>query len=144
MIMEKDEALKKLHTISELLTSIKPPTPENQNIELRGLPHSSRDILGQLYIQGEMNQRTLSKHIGCSPQAISKSVSILESKGLIIKKNGPQKNENNIILTQIGRETAAELKKIIEGYAKMVFNKFSDEDLSIFSDFLKQIHDNIK
>jgi DNA-binding MarR family transcriptional regulator len=144
MIMEKDEALKKLHSISELLTTIKPPTSENQNIELRGLPHSARDILGQLYIQGKMNQRTLSKHIGCSPQAISKSVSILESKGLIIKKSGSQKNENNIILTQIGKETAAELKKIIEGYAEMVFNRFSDQDISIFSDFLKQIHDNIK
>jgi DNA-binding MarR family transcriptional regulator len=142
--MQRDEVLKRLHDISELLTTIKPPVTENENIHLKGLPHSSRDILGQLYINGEMNQRTLSKHIGCSPQAISKSVSKLAKNGLIIKKNGSQKNENKILLTQVGKETANELEKIIEQYADIIFDGFSDHDISIFDDLLERIYKNLK
>jgi DNA-binding MarR family transcriptional regulator len=141
--MKKEEVLKTLHSISEILTTMKPPTSEKENIQLRGLPHSGRDILVQVYTKGEMNQLTLSKHIGCSPQAISKSVSILERKGLIIKNSISRKNQNNISLTQVGKETAKELKKIIKEHAKVVFNGLSDEDISTFSVFLKQIHENM-
>ncbi|MFT5871238.1 MAG: DNA-binding MarR family transcriptional regulator [Clostridium sp.] len=141
--MKKDEVLKRLHSISEILTTVKPPTSKNENIQLGGLPHSARDILVQLYAKGEMNQLTLSKHVGCSPQAISKSVSILERKGLIIKNSISRKNQNNIILTQVGKEAAVQLKKIIEEHAEMVFNGFCDEDISAFSVFLKQIYENM-
>ena len=141
--MKKDEVLKRMHSISEILTTIKLPTSKNENIQLRGLAHSAREILVQLYTKGEMNQLTLSKHIGCSPQAISKSVSILERKGLIIKNSISQKNQNNISLTQVGKETAKELKKTIEAHAEVVFNGFCDEDISTFSFFLKQIYENI-
>ena len=141
--MKKSEVMKRLHNVSELLTTIKPPTPENENIHLKGLPHSARVILGQLYKMVELNQRTLSKYVGYSPQAVSKSIKKLEHKGLIVKNNGPQKNENNITLTQIGKETAEKLGKIIDGFSELAFDGFSDQDLSIFNDFLERIYNNL-
>jgi MarR family transcriptional regulator for hemolysin len=141
--MKRNEVMKKLHNVSELLSTIKPTTPENENINLRGLPHSARNILVKLYEMVELNQRTLSKHVGCSPQAVSKSIKKLEHKGLIVKNSGSQKNENNIMLTQIGKETAEELGKIIDGFSEVAFDGFSDQDLSTFNDLLERIYNNI-
>ena len=141
--MKKDEVLKKLHDISELLTTIRPPLPLNQSTYLEGLPHSARDILVQLHVNGEINQRTLAKHVGCSPQAISKSVVKLEARGLIVKNNGTQKNEKNITLTKIGEEIAVQLQNIIKEYAEVVFKGFSTQDISTFNSFLEQLYDNI-
>ena len=136
------DSLKKMHDISELLVNVKPPDHiENDN--LKGLPHSAREILASLFEKGEMNQRTLSKFVGVSPQAISKTIRTLCKKELVIKKNGVQKNENFISLTSEGKKTAEILCEIIKSKSEDYFLGFSDAEVKIFGEMLNRIEKNI-
>ncbi|MFA9422205.1 MAG: MarR family winged helix-turn-helix transcriptional regulator [Sedimentibacter sp.] len=142
--MKKVNVMKKLLDISELTKEIKTPRQDNEEISMKGLNHSARDIIGVLSRQGSMNQRSLSKFVGCSPQAISKAITKLEGKKLIIKESGSQKNENNIFLTELGEKTDVELKKIIENHSEIIFGSFSEDELILFMDMLNRIERNIR
>lgn len=97
------------------------------------LSHSGRNLIGTIYQKSKnqqtCNQRTLAGDLGISPQAVSETLKKLESSACILKVNGKQKNENLIILTDLGEEIAILLDKIIVNHANDVFASFSQEEL---------------
>lgn len=91
---------------------------------------SSRRIMFQLNKNGPMNQRTMSKILSVSPQAISESVKKLEINNLIEKEIF--KNETLIKLTPQGIIKAEQFTEHFERHANELFEDFTDEELETF------------
>lgn len=133
--MEKRETLTKMHDVfNQLISEQNVPDayvhsllPEH--VELSSISHVARKMLDILSQAGmEMNQRTLAKHVGVSPQAISVHVKKMEARGFLTKTSGGQKNENLLVLTERGHQLGTALNGAVEHHAEHVLKGLSEEE----------------
>lgn len=104
------------------------------------ISQSGRSILCLLLQEEGINQRTISKHLNITAQAVSGTIKILECKGLIVKKSGDINNENIISLTDEGKKFALEFDKRIQASAEKVLKDFTEEELLIFYKLVNKMH----
>ena len=144
--MSKREALEKLNDVLDQMVSERKGTNSyikerlQETVELTRLSHTARKMLDILAQHGEeMNQRTLAKRVGVTPQAISIQLKALEHRGLLVRVNGTQKNENLIALTEVGHKLGLVLNQAAADRAEYVLQDFTQEESAEFLALLCKI-----
>lgn len=135
----KLETLHKILKLNEFVKlSIEKDKKQNHHPLKNDLSKSSRRMLWVLRENGSLNQRTISKMLNVSPQAISESVKKLEANNLIIKDTS-NKNETIIELTKEGLKQSNALKDSIQKHANILLSEFSDEELIPIIEFINKL-----
>ncbi|MFI3328952.1 MAG: winged helix-turn-helix transcriptional regulator [bacterium] len=133
--MKKLEALQKILQLSEYVKlEIIKDKEKNHHPLKNNLSKSNNRIILLLERKGALNQRTISKCLSISPQAVSEAIKKLESENYIVKDN-INKNETLILLTKEGLEHAILSKDIISNHANELLKDFNDEELQNVIDF---------
>lgn len=102
------------------------------------LGKSSKRILWLLKRNGPLNQRSISKELNISPQAISEAVKKLECENLIIKDIS-NKNETIISLSELGNERSEVIKELIQNHANTLFDDFDENELQQVINFINKL-----
>lgn len=135
--MEKKQLLIKLHDISEILKRKKEMMHHCDN-----LSHTSKKIIGMLQENNNLNQRSIAKSINYSPQIVCRNINKLEEFGLIKKSTGLANNENIILLTEKGKNYAADLDEVLASDAENIFKDLTDQEVEKLDEVLNKILNN--
>ncbi len=103
------------------------------------LPSSGRNMLGVLFRQESLNQRTIAKAMKISSQAVSETIKKLENARFITRTNGAINNENLILLTKDGKEAATLLDIRIKEHAKLALQPLTDLEAQTLYDLLDKL-----
>lgn len=121
-------------------------TDNSKNIDFKKfkmkMSGPTKEVFYLLLKEGSLNQRSIASRIGVSPQAISLMIKKLETKGIIKKEQGVQHNENIITLTEDGKEFASQVENYIGTVSNSVFENFTEDEMSTFSELLEKIKQN--
>lgn len=103
---------------------------------------ATKNALLVLAKQGNINQRTLSKHLKVSAQAVSEIIKKLEQQELIERRKNKINNENIIIITEKGKEFTARFENVIDVVADNLFQNLSIEEQQILFILLNKVKGN--
>ncbi|MBQ2903565.1 MAG: winged helix-turn-helix transcriptional regulator [Clostridia bacterium] len=106
----------------------------------RGQP----EILGYLVDHGDCSQKELADSLGVSPASIATSLKRMSKAGFI--ERTPDENDrriNRIRITTAGKNVLLSGKSECDKIDKIMFNGFSEEEITAFSDMLSKIADNL-
>lgn len=133
------ETLKKILQLSEFVKISIEKNKEKHHHPLKNdLSKSSRRLIFLLLNDGPLNQRTISKILNVSPQAISECVKKLEAENFIIKDTS-NKNESIIKLTKFGIDEAEMLRCHIQSHSNELFENFNDQELDSMINFINKL-----
>ncbi len=129
--MKKVHTLQKIFQLNEYIKiSVEKDKEKNHHPLKHDMSKSSKRIIWLLNNEGPLNQRTISKLLMISPQAISEAVKKLENEELIIKDTC--KIETIISLTEKGKKHSCDLRNVIKNHANQVLEGFTDDELDQF------------
>ncbi len=89
------------------------------------------------------SQKELAEHIGVSAAAISGALKKLEEDGYIRRKIGSDNRFNEIEITEQGKETVSETKKLFSEIDGKLFDGFDKSEIELLEKFLQRINDNV-
>lgn len=144
--MSKQQTLSKIHDLLNQLRKDDHMIEDHTRSilpEESGMPrlsHAAKKILDTLaQHEGTMNQRTLSKCVGVSPQATSVQVRRLERYGYLERTDGTQKNENFVGVTELGRQVGLALNETMRFHAEHILCDLSPEEGELLLELLNKI-----
>ena len=106
----------------------------------RGQP----EILEYLNEHGDCSQKELADFLGVTPASIATSLKRMSKSGFIERTSDENDRRiNRLRLTEKGKEIRLAGKNECDRVDKAMFNGFSDEEISAFSDMLSRIADNL-
>ena len=123
----EQELLFKFFEVNELIKNeIKHQTGlknknKDKNEKNKSLSLNAKNALRILADSKEINQRTLSKKLNITAQAMSEILKKLEQAQYIERKNNKINNENIILITEKGKEKAENFSKWFEVISNKVF-----------------------
>ncbi len=133
--MDKMKTLIKIFKLSEYVKLEGKKNHENYHHPLKNnLTKSHNRILGVLQRHGTLNQRTLSKHLNISPQAVSETIKKLECDNLIYKDDNGKIN-----LTKTGNDYAVDFNNRVTAHAEELLKDFTDEELQNVINFIDKL-----
>lgn len=106
----------------------------------RGQP----EILGYLADHGDCSQKELADSLGVSPASIATSLKRMSKAGFI--ERTPDENDrriNRLRITAEGKNAFLAGKAACDRIDGIMFNGFSEEEISLFSDMMSKIADNL-
>ncbi len=110
-----------------------------------GIHRTQHRILMYLARKGDLpSQKTLAEHMEITPAAITGAVQKLESDGYIERKLGSDNRNNEITITEKGRETVERTRELFSAVDETLFVGFSDGEIEDFSKYLDRIIVNLK
>lgn len=97
------------------------------------ITNQQENILRNLRVQGPMNQTRLAEFTGQDRNSLSRTLAIMEKRGLIEKKicEG-DKRYCEIFITHHGEDIHDELLKVLEEWRNKIFCKMEIEELNSF------------
>ena len=109
-----------------------------------GLHRTQHIILMHLASKGKLpSQKELANCLNITPAAITGELKKLENDGYILRSMGTDNRFNEITITDKGRQTVEKSKEIFSKIDNLLFDGFSDEELSNFISGLEKIQNNI-
>lgn len=114
----------------------------NQILEPYGIYSSEWTIIAAIKEQGAMSQAILANYLNIEPPAISKSLVNLERKGLIQRKEGTDKREKTVFLSEEALRQYSQWEKIVGQHRNQILTGLTDENLSELYAVLKTIFIN--
>ena len=106
----------------------------------RGQP----EILEYLNEHGDCSQKELADFLGVTPASIATSLKRMSKSGFIERTSDENDRRiNRLRLTEKGKEIRLAGKNECDRVDKAMFNGFSSEEISAFSDMLSRIADNL-
>ena len=106
----------------------------------RGQP----EILEYLNSHGDCSQKELADFLGVSPASIATSLKRMGKAGFIERtEDEKDRRINRLRLSEKGNEVRLAGKAECDRVDKAMFSGFSDEEISVFSDMLSKIADNL-
>lgn len=101
-------------------------------------------ILRELIRSGGVNQIELAERVGQDPNNLSRTLSILESRGQIVRKTrGSDRRSKIIHVTSAGRAIHKEAFKAIEAYWTILFRGCSQDDIDTFIATVDRLSGNL-
>lgn len=97
------------------------------------ITNRQENALRNLRMYGSMSQTSLAEYTGQDRNSLSRTLAILEKKGLV-EKRGSQDDRRfcEVSITPKGEEVHIELMKILEDWRKEVFGRIPAEELASF------------
>ena len=87
------------------------------------------------------SQAALAEFLNTDRATMMAMIDRLETRNLIERRKGEaDKRTNALYLTDTGRVTLAELKKLIVGHEKHFLKRFTTKELAQFTEFLTRVH----
>jgi len=114
----------------------------NQILEPYGIYHSEWTIIMAIKEKDVMSQIALANYLNIEPPAISKSLVNLERKGLIQRKEGTDKREKTVFLSEEALRQYPQWEKIVGHHRKQILIGLTDERLSELYITLKSVFIN--
>lgn len=114
----------------------------NQQLEPWGIYSSEWAIITTVKTKGAMSQTALANYLHIEPPAISKSLSNLERKGLIERREGCNKREKTVFLTDVALSRYPQWNNIVSQQRQQLLAGLSEERLDSFYGMLKDIFKN--
>lgn len=152
-MMEKKEALVKFFKVWKIINKFREKkgiskdkekvlkqSDEKKTIKLSP---AAKDMFSILLAEGSLNQRSVAKRTGISPQGVSDMIKKLELKGVLNEEHGAKYNENILTLTEEGKKIAIKIEEHKQQVAEDMFNGFTDEEIDIFYTLLQKVESNI-
>ena len=91
------------------------------------------------------SQRDIAAALSRTPAAITLSTKRLQEIGLITKETDPQNlRQYHLYVTEKGIRNGESFMSVIDRYADITFDGFSDEELEQLSDFVERMYLNLK
>ncbi len=91
------------------------------------------------------SQKDIAERFAFTRAAISKSVVKLEEKNLVYRKTSQtDARENQLFLTELGKENIVMLKTSFDEINQLTFKDFTDEEIKQFDAFLDKILKNLE
>ncbi len=101
---------------------------------------TAKNTLRILLTEDNINQRTISKKLNVTAQAMSETIKKLVDRGYVVKTNNKTNNENIITLTLEGREKAVFIDSLLNKVSENVFSMLTDEEKSNLVAILDKIY----
>lgn len=102
-------------------------------------------IIMYLVSHENVNQDTISRTYQIDKSIIAKTLSKLEKKGIIIKKQNPDnKRENLISLDQNADEILDRMKIVLDEWNGILFEGMSKEEIETFYRLTEKMQDNVE
>ena len=106
----------------------------------RGQP----EILEYLNEHGDCSQKELADFLGVTPASIATSLKRMSKSGFIERTSDENDRRiNRLRLTEKGKEIRLAGRNECDRVDKAMFNGFSDEEISSFTDMLSRIAENL-
>lgn len=120
-------------TLSRLLKAAKSDLSREQEV-----------ILRQLRIRDGLNQIALSALVDQDRNNISRTLSLLESRGFIQRLvSQTDRRSQNVVITDAGIEAHKKAFQAIEEYWAVAFDGFSETEIDMFGDLMRRMADNL-
>lgn len=106
----------------------------------RGQP----EILGYLVDHGDCSQKELAESLGVSPASIATSLKRMSKTGFI--ERTPDENDhriNRLKITPEGKNAFLTGKAECDKIDRIMFSGFSEKEITLFSDMMSKIADNL-
>lgn len=114
----------------------------NQQLEPCGIFSSEWAIITTVKTQGTMSQTALANYLHIEPPAISKSLANLERKGLIERREGCNKREKTVVLTDLALSRYPHWNDIVRQQRQQLLAGLTPERLDSLYGVLKDIFNN--
>jgi len=111
----------------------------NQRLEPCGIYSSEWTIITTIKEQGAMSQSSLANYLNIEPPAISKSLANLERKGIIKRREGSDKREKTVFLTDETLRQYHHWEDIVRRHRQQILAGLSKEELDQLYGSLQKI-----
>lgn len=101
-------------------------------------------LLFALYHRDGQSQKELAEKLNIRPATITVMLSRMEKTGLLIRKQDEEDQRiSRVYITEKGRETCKELKKVMNILHDECFKNFTEEEKDILYKMLVKMRDNL-
>lgn len=102
-------------------------------------------LLDAVMLHPGIPQQDVASRLGVSPASIAQSVKRLERAGLV-EKHADQRNlrRNQLFATSAGIDAANQYRECFDEINQMMFDHFSEEDLSALAGYLDRMIENLR
>ncbi len=102
-------------------------------------------ILRSLCVSDGINQAELAVMAGQERNNLSRTLSILEEKNLIIRKVCASDKRNSLVyITPVGRTLHSKVYRAVEEYRQILFKDVSQESVNEFARLVEKLTDNLE
>lgn len=115
----------------------------NERISPLGLYSSQWGIVLYLYEKKQCTQIELSKYMGVEAPTITRTLARMEEMELIIRKEGKDKRERHIELTEKAYEMFQQWYEADKNLEKEAISNIDENELTIFNNVLEKIMKNL-
>ena len=110
-----------------------------------GIHRTQHRILMRLAREGSLpSQKELAEGLDITAAAVTLAIQKLEAQGYVERTLGRDNRFNELAITDKGRAAVKETKKLFSEADQNVFKGFSDEELSLYVEFLLKMQRNMK
>ncbi|MBP2625756.1 MAG: slyA 5 [Firmicutes bacterium] len=136
--MEKtDELFRQLYQTTRVISK-----GLNQMLQKHGIYSSEWTIITTIKDKGEMPQAVLANYLNIEPAAISKSLINLERKGFIWRREGTDKREKTVFLTEASLQLYPQWEEVARWHRQQLLIGLSEEKLNETYELLQAIFTN--
>jgi DNA-binding MarR family transcriptional regulator len=125
-----------MHHLAQLLTS----EADQILLERFGIGFSQFKILLCLEQHAGIPQNKIASDLNQTEASISRQISIMQKKGMIILKSGKDVRQNLVYPTNLGIEIIAKGSRALENYSEPIFEDFNSKQKKNFDEILKNLN----
>ncbi len=131
----KQNRLYLMHHISQLLTA----EADQILLERFGIGFSQFKILLCLEQHSGIPQKQIADDLNQTEASISRQISILYRKGMVVLKSGKDIRQNLVYPTNLGIEIIAKGSRALQNYSEPIFEDFNSKQKKNFDEILKNL-----
>ena len=110
-----------------------------------GMHHTQHRILMHLSRSDKFHsQKELAERLELTPAAVTFALKKIEQDGYITKTLGADNRFNEIRITEKGRALVDRTRKMFTETDRAIFNGFTEEELSLYINYLGKLQENIR
>lgn len=129
------------HNVNQLARSFTKKL--NERISPLGLYSSQWGIVLYLHKKGQCTQIELCKYLGVEAPTITRTLARMEEMGLVIRTEGKDKREKNIILTEKANEEFPKWYEAAISVELESISNISEEEVEIFNKVVEKMMINL-
>lgn len=116
----------------------------NERIAPSGLYIAQWTVLSYLQTKGPTSQIQMSQYLNLEAPTLTRTLNRLEKLNLIIRKEGKDRREKIIHLTDLAQEKFPEWEKQIREFEQPIFEQLSDDELQTTLAVLEKIRTKLE
>lgn len=110
-----------------------------------GIHPGQLPMIRLLSFEDGLTQREIARRLNIRPPTVTVTIRRLERSGLLCRRSDERdRRASRISLTELGREKADEIKKILMKNEEIMFEGFSESERCLLRRFFREMLDNVK